>query len=190
MRRSSSARGRRVRSITLLLALGGLIVFGLLPRAASATLMADMRPQAPSMTAHAPIEIRVSPELKKVLEGLLCQCGCNLDAYQCQQTMTCQVSTDMWDQAERMVGAQGRSPEQALRLFAADYGERVLASPTREGFNLTAWALPFAALAIGLAIVAVVLRRWRPGTAEAHQDVVDVDPKYLEQIERELVEED
>lgn len=197
MRRMSSSRSapmrRGGRGFALAAILGGAVVFALAPRVASATPMYGSQPQVgtgSSMAPHAPVEVRVSPDLKKVLEGLLCQCGCNLDAYQCQQTMTCNVSTSMWDQAALMVDQQGKTPEQAFEAFAADYGEYVLAVPTKRGFNLVAWGLPVTALGLGAVVLAVALRRWRPrALAPVGDTSPQVDQRYLDQLERELREE-
>jgi cytochrome c-type biogenesis protein CcmH len=170
-----------------------MLLFALAPRVASATQMSGMRSQVGTgsdMAPHAPVEVPVSHELKQVLQGLLCQCGCNLDAYQCQQTMTCNVSTSMWDEAAKLVDDQGRTPEQALAVFASDYGEYVLAAPTKRGFNLVAWLLPFAALGVGAVVIAVALRRWRPrAAASAAATAPALDPHYLDQVERELWED-
>lgn len=192
---TSGRRGSRARSVVLVLVVGVMPLLGLFPRAAMASPMhSTMQAVGTSMTPHAPSEITVSAGLKQVLQGLLCQCGCNLDAYQCQQTMTCNVSTDMWHQAEELVDRQGRTPDEALAMFATDYGEYVLASPTKKGFNLTAWYLPFVVLAVGAVSLAFALRGWRSrgaGTqAETELDAPHVDPRYLDLIERELEEED
>lgn len=201
MRPTSSLRSapmrRWARGVALVVVLGGILLFALAPRAASAAPMAapmrgtDLQGgEDPSMAPHAPVEVPVSPELKKVLEGLLCQCGCNLDAYQCQQMMTCDVSTAMWDQATLMVDREGKTPEQAFEVFAADYGEYVLAEPPKRGFNLVAWGLPLAALGLGAVVLAVALRKWRPrGLMPTADGAPSVDQRYLDQLERELQEE-
>lgn len=184
---------RGARALALTAVLGGMLLFALAPRVASATQMSGMPPQVGTdsdMAPHAPVEVPVSQELKQVLQGLLCQCGCNLDAYQCQQTMTCNVSTSMWDEAAKLVDRQGRTPEQALAVFASDYGEYVLAAPTKRGFNLVAWVLPFAALGVGAIVIGIALRRWRPRTsASATAAAPQPDPRYLDQVERELWED-
>lgn len=199
MRPKSSPRSGRTRSgarsVALVLLVGVLPLLGLFPRTAMANPMhATMQAAGTSMAPHAPTEIKVSDGLKRVLQGLLCQCGCNLDAYQCQQTMTCNVSTDMWNQAEELVDRQGKSPDEALAMFATDYGEYVLASPTKTGFNLTAWYLPFVVLAVGAVVLAFAIRGWRPrgagAPATSEVEAPRVDQRYLDQIERELREED
>jgi len=47
------------------------------------------------------------------------------------------------------------------------YGERILSAPTKQGFNLMAWVLPFVALALGGAVVGVVVKRWRRQSSAA-----------------------
>lgn len=192
-RSSGSAPVRSVRRFALAALLGGILLFALTPRVASATQVQGLHPQVttgPSMAPHAPVEVPVSAGLRQVLEGLLCQCGCNLDAYDCQQTMTCNVSTDMWAQAEELVDRQGRTPAQALQLFATDYGEYVLAAPLKRGFNLAAWILPLVGMVLGAVVIAFALRTWRPRTAEVPDaSPPEIDPRYLDQLERELRED-
>jgi len=136
--------------------------------------------------------VEAPPELKEVLTGVLCQCGCNLSVYDCEATMTCDVARKMRADAERLL-ARGMTSEQGLAAFAANYGEDVLAAPTKEGFNLTAWVLPFAALAIGLVAVGIALRTWVPRRRAAEgpdEEAPPVDQRFVDAIERELGEED
>ncbi len=185
-----SAR-RQARGLAFAVLLGMALV-GVLPRVAlaNAHLVHPQVEVGPSMGPAGPSEVPVSPELKEVLTQLMCQCGCNLDAYQCDQTMTCSVSKMMWRQARTLVERRGVAPERALELFALDYGERVLAAPTKRGFNLTAWITPFVALVLGAAAVAVTLHRWRPrAIPDAVEATSGIDRRYLDEIERELRED-
>jgi cytochrome c-type biogenesis protein CcmH len=147
---------------------------------------------APDMSPLPPGTVQRSdpPDLMAVTKGIMCRCGCSLTVYACQASMTCQVSTDMRLQAKAMLD-KGMTVQQALDAFAADYGEEVLAAPTKTGFNLAAWVMPFAALAVGLAVVAFAIRTWRPKAAPAG-DVppVEVDPKWASRVEDELGRED
>jgi cytochrome c-type biogenesis protein CcmH len=43
----------------------------------------------------------------------------------------------------------------------AQFGPEILASPPKRGFDLLAWVIPAAALAVGLAVAAAVALRWR-----------------------------
>ncbi len=61
--------------------------------------------------------------------------------------------------------ADGRTKDEVKDALVAEYGERVLAVPGDEGFELAAWVLPFLLLAGGTALVAVLALRWRGGGA-------------------------
>ncbi len=71
------------------------------------------------------------------------------------------------------------------------FGARILLEPPRKGFNLVGWFLPgVVLLASGLMLV-LLLRRWRGrGIEAAALGAGDTppDPRYLEQLERELQE--
>ena len=80
--------------------------------------------------------------------------------------------------------ATGERPEAVIHYFVDKYGDWILLSPPRRGFSLVVWVFPFVAVAVGLGIVALVLRRWtrrpRPSTA------APVDPAMSERIRREI----
>jgi cytochrome c-type biogenesis protein CcmH/NrfF len=54
----------------------------------------------------------------------------------------------------------GYSKPEILEAFRAAYGDRVLMAPVQEGFNRTAYVMPFVALGGAAAVVAVLIRRW------------------------------
>ncbi len=84
--------------------------------------------------------------------------------------------------------ALGESREQILDYFVSKYGEWILLSPPRRGFNLVVWGLPFAGLLAGLVTIAVVVRRWSRSRREEPAEVAD--PAYRERVRRELKELD
>ena len=89
-----------------------------------------------------------------------CQCGCTLDVYTCRTTdFACEVSPAMHRDIMALVEG-GYDAQEIIDAFKATYGERALMAPTREGFNLVGWAMPFTALAVGGAVVAMLVRRW------------------------------
>lgn len=57
--------------------------------------------------------------------------------------------------------AEGRSQQQIKDALVAQYGERVLALPRDDGFNLAVYLVPIAAVALALALLALALPRWR-----------------------------
>jgi len=84
--------------------------------------------------------------------------------------------------------AAGDTPEQVKAYFVDKYGLWILLSPPRQGFNWLVWVVPFAGLVLGLAVVAVVVRRWsrRPAAATP----APVDEAMRARIARELGEAD
>jgi cytochrome c-type biogenesis protein CcmH len=83
----------------------------------------------------------------------------------------------------------GESEQQIRDYFIAQYGERVLGAPPPEGFNLSAYILPFVALLVGGVILFFTARSWlkrpqAPGAAPA--PAPQVPSEYAERIAREL----
>jgi cytochrome c-type biogenesis protein CcmH/NrfF len=64
------------------------------------------------------------------------------------------------EQIRRLI-AQGKSEQQIKDALVAQYGERVLALPRSDGFNLAVYLVPIAAVALALALLALALPRWR-----------------------------
>ena len=92
---------------------------------------------------------------------IACQCGCTLDIYTCRTTdFSCGVSPAMHADVVALVEG-GYTAQEIIDAFSTTYGERVLMAPTKEGFNLVGWVMPFAALGGGSVIAALLLLRWR-----------------------------
>ncbi len=68
------------------------------------------------------------------------------------------------DAERRQIGrliAAGRSEQQIKDALVAQYGERVLALPNDDGFNLAVYLVPIGVVAAALALLALALPRWR-----------------------------
>ena len=103
----------------------------------------------------------MSADERDALERTIhCQCGCTLDIFTCRTTdFSCQVSPAMHRDVISLVQG-GYDANEIVAAFVDTYGERVLMAPTRSGFNLVGWLMPFTALAAGAGTVAVLVRRW------------------------------
>ena len=64
------------------------------------------------------------------------------------------------DQIRRLI-AQGKSKEEILDIFVAEYGPNVLADPSKGGRSAAVWVVPLAILLAAAASVALLLPRWR-----------------------------
>ena len=87
---------------------------------------------------------------------------------------------------------QGETKEEVLQYFASKYGERILAEPTKRGFNRMLWLLPFVIVIVAVAVISLLMRRWSRST----RDSVETEPRldenqkseYLTRLEKELKE--
>ena len=123
-----------------------------------------------------------------IADELICQCGCTLVLSNCSHD-ECMVG-DMMTIVIGQKLAEGQSGAQITQFFVDQYGEQVLASPPKKGFNLVAWLLPFAAILGGGGVIYVSVRKWvRKGgqsqisaLGEAQED----DEEYRRRLEKEL----
>jgi cytochrome c-type biogenesis protein CcmH len=110
---------------------------------------------------------------------------------------TCQTTLELSNApiAERMrefIRARIEAGDSEGEIEAAlvdQFGEAVLASPPKEGFNLLAWVLPLAGGAVAVAAVAVALRRWsrtRPEASPVAKAAPALDPDLERRIDEEL----
>jgi cytochrome c-type biogenesis protein CcmH len=117
--------------------------------------------------------------------SIKCQCGCPLDVYTCRTTdFSCAVSPAMHADVMSLVSG-GYPAAQILAAFKAVYGERVLMSPVKSGFNWLGYTLPFIAIAGGGLFVASLLRSWR-SPAPAGPPVSDTSPDGLDATDEEI----
>ncbi len=131
-------------------------------------------------------------QVDEITAKIVCDCGCNnLTVKNCTCGKADHVRADV---AARL--DSGQSSEAVLQAYVDEYGEQILAAPTREGFNLVGWLTPFAALLAGAALLLFVLRRWSrvpwreaplvpplPATGQAPPD-----PSFLRRVEEEMEE--
>ena len=117
-------------------------------------------------------------EQRDALErDIRCQCGCTLDVYICRTTdFSCQVSPAMHRDIISLVEGGYSAPE-IIDAFVSTYGERALMAPTRTGFNLAGYLVPFAALGAGAVALTVVLRGMsrRPAAASGRPVAAPAD---------------
>ncbi|MGO9872222.1 MAG: cytochrome c-type biogenesis protein CcmH [Acidimicrobiia bacterium] len=73
--------------------------------------------------------------------------------------------------------SEGQPDAEIRDAYVAQYGERILLTPSNGGLDVVAWGLPVFALVIGAFGVASALRRWTrtPRLAATPDDVVVVD---------------
>lgn len=103
---------------------------------------------------------------KQIGKRLLCMCNCNQILTACNH-VGCQVSASMLKKLDQLVERGGDSDDLIIQAFVQEFGTQVYAEPPSKGFNRIAWFLPTIALSVGLAIVILVILRWRRRPAAA-----------------------
>jgi cytochrome c-type biogenesis protein CcmH len=118
-----------------------------------------------------------------------CQCGCPLDVYTCRTTdFSCSVSPAMHADVMSLVDG-GYAATEILAAFQKVYGERVLMSPIKSGFNWLGYVTPSVALGAGAIVVFMLIRKWGERAAQrpvAAPITSDATPAELEAIDAAL----
>lgn len=96
-----------------------------------------------------------APTVADIEKELICQCGCTMVVRSCECGTAVQFRAEI---AERLVA--GQSKDEILNYFSAEYGEIILATPAKRGFNLTVWLAPFLAIIVGGTALFFTLRKW------------------------------
>ena len=122
---------------------------------------------------------------------LACTCGCTLDVYTCRTTdFTCGTSPAMHREVVRLI-QQGKTEEEVVGAFVAQYGETVLMSPPKSGFNLVGYVLPgLGIFGVGAAMLWMLVGRSRLGGELASVGAGGSEPEISDEdaalLEKEL----
>ncbi len=117
-------------------------------------------------------------------EQIVCYCGCpGLTVAAC----TCGTA----DQIREKIAGQldsGLTTDQVVAVWVEERGEQILAVPTREGFNLVGWTMPFIAAILGLVAVTLAVLRWQRRSQQALPlgPGNDEDAAYLQRVTQDL----
>lgn len=120
--------------------------------------------------------------------ALMCKCDdkCGKVLVNC----TCSTSDKTRAEFNKMLDS-GLTVDQIIKGQVEKYGETVLSAPSKSGFNLTAWVMPFVALLAGGFGLGKILESWkRKGAPEnqedAREDTSPISSKYSDRLREEL----
>ena len=120
--------------------------------------------------------------------ALMCKCDdkCGKVLINC----TCSTSDKTRAEFSKMLDS-GLTVQQIIDMQVEKHGETILSSPTKSGFNLTAWAMPFVALLAGGFGVSKIIEAWKKkGTpqdqADGDEEVPSMSAKNSSRIQDEL----
>lgn len=101
----------------------------------------------------------------KAIEGLLIAPCCWSQQVSLHQSP---ASEEIRTNIRRLLG-EGRTRQQILDVYVAEYGDRILSEPPARGFSMLFYIGPWIFLAGSLALVVVVVRKLRVPTVETAQ---------------------
>ena len=87
----------------------------------------------------------------------------------------------------------GQDRPAIVASFVSEFGQEAFSAPPKSGFNLTAWVMPFLALALGGLAVRTVIATWsrnRRAPTPRPASQAEGDGAYLTRLEQELEERD
>jgi cytochrome c-type biogenesis protein CcmH len=83
--------------------------------------------------------------------------------------------------------AEGWDKDRIIDAMVEDFGDQVLATPPKSGFNLVAWVVPAAVALLGLIMIPFLTRAWARRRRGSEADAVpEVSPEDSARIDAEL----
>ena len=124
---------------------------------------------------------------------LMCLCGCGQTIKNCPHE-NCGFAIPAREKIDSMI-RDNKTDEDIMDAFLLQYGDEILATPRKEGFNLLGYVMPFVALLIAAGVIIIILRKWSSRgikDEEATLPLIDKehDSDMDRQIEKELDEMD
>jgi cytochrome c-type biogenesis protein CcmH/NrfF len=138
-----------------------------------------------AVLSAAPFALAADRErVEELGQHLMCPCSCNQTLTFCNH-LNCPNSPGMKAEVAQLLD-EGKTDQGVLDAFVEKYGVSILSSPPASGFNLSAWLMPFVALAAGIGTLIYFVRTFRSRWAQtAATGQVDVS-KYGQRLEEEL----
>jgi cytochrome c-type biogenesis protein CcmH len=130
-------------------------------------------------------------------DKIMCSCGCTQMLLKCNH-VGCPNSDRMIRELHALTGTSGGvsvagessgvanlktidDDEQVLQWFRQNWGVTAVVEPATHGFELWAWIIPPAVLALGLVVLILIVLTWRSRQAQAAPASAPLDP-HLEAL--------
>jgi cytochrome c-type biogenesis protein CcmH len=142
-----------------------------------------------SVLAAMAVQDAQEESLQKTARELNALIMCPICSGQTIGQSTTETSSQMRDLVLKKL-RRGKTKEEVLQYFASKYGERILAEPTKRGFNRMLWLLPFVIVVVAVAVISFLMRRWSTRVSVETEPRPDENHKseYLTRLEKELKE--
>ena len=125
----------------------------------------------------------------EAISTLRCDCGCHPQSL---KDCACGYAANKRAEIEARMVREDLDADTLVASWVAEFGEQILISPPKSGFNLVAWLGPLAALVVALAMMVWLLFRWRSRStlveAPAAAAVPGADDSYHDRLRKSLEE--
>ena len=121
-------------------------------------------------------------DVRRVGARLQCQCGCKDSVATCSM-LECHFSKPAKERIAQMQSV-GMSDDQIVQAFVRDYGAVIYLSQP----NAFGWIVPYASVGLGLVVILLFIRKYKPKPMTNLGTVEPEDPelaKYQEQIDQD-----
>ena len=117
-------------------------------------------------------------------------CFCGTCPHLSVNVCTCSKADEIKAEIKQKI-AQGMTEQQIVNAFVAEYGQTVLSTPPKKGFNLAAWMAPFVAFLVGGFVLFAFLKRQQnppddPPPSSPGGDQSNNDDEYRQRLNEEL----
>jgi len=127
--------------------------------------------------------VATATTVSEVEKGLMCYCGCNMTLYSCECADAAQMRSDI----QKMID-QGMTKDEIIKNYVKKYGNTILASPPKKGFDLIAWVIPGIIILISGFLVWMFIKKGVLSSKSKSKKSLDNSEveEYDEQIEEEI----
>lgn len=129
---------------------------------AAVLCMAGAAYAQPPSSAEPPLAATVSPAdaaLEKKTSAVASQLRCPVCQGESIEDSPAELAREMRSLVRDQL-REGKTPDEVEAYFVARYGEWILLEPTMTGLNAVLWVFPVLLVLGGLALVAVLVRKW------------------------------
>ena len=119
-------------------------------------------------------------------------CFCGTCPHLSVNVCTCSKADEIKAEIKQKI-AQGMTEQQIVNAFVAEYGQTVLSTPPKSGFNLSVWMIPFIAFIVGGIVLFTFLKNQQrppgnqpPTDPTKMPDQKNIDEDYRQRLNDEL----
>jgi cytochrome c-type biogenesis protein CcmH len=135
-----------------------------------------------SATALSAEDAKTAAKVREIEDNLIAPCCWSQPVSQHYSEAAEKIRTEV----QQMV-ASGKTRDEILDHFVAQYGERILATPRPKGFNILAYVLPWASLLLGVGFVLVLIKKLHKSAPASNPATPPPpDSPYFSTVEKEL----